>query len=257
MRKINIYTAIMGFIKSFIASCGISLLLLFFYGEEIPLSKGLVRNSVLIIFSMLIMFQVIIDVFVNKDYCSCNNIEPPSGKAISNTATNVSECSKKIFRIHEAGHAVMAYLQEVEDFEIDMSSYISPKTITQYISIEVDDVKKRILVGYSGAVAEELLLGHFCAGSMGNSESDFPSTTEWIKAYIVMTDSTVSKTLLNEELSDRIIAVSNALYQEAKDLLSENKEMIEVIANELENKDSLNKCEIVQLLSTINKNERR
>lgn len=154
--------------------------------------------------------------------------------------------------VHEAGHAVMAYLQDTKDFEVFMS-YDSAKTVVTYKSQKAEDVKKMILVKYSGAIAEELLLGELSAGSIGilNSNADFPSATELIKAYIVMTEATVSKTLLNEELADLIISVSNSFYKEATEILSKNKEMLVVISDELKNKDSLKKNEIIQLLKDI------
>lgn len=154
--------------------------------------------------------------------------------------------------VHEAGHAVMAYLQDTKDFEVFMS-YDSAKTVVTYKSQKAEDVKKMILVKYSGAIAEELLLGELSAGSIGilNSNADFPSATELIKAYIVMTEPTVSKTLLNEELADLIISASNSFYKEATEILSKNKEMLVVISDELKNKDSLKKNEIIQLLKDI------
>lgn len=156
--------------------------------------------------------------------------------------------------VHEAGHAVMAYLQDTKDFEVFMS-YDSAKTIVAYKSQNAEDVKKMILVKYSGAIAEELLLGELSAGSMGilNSNADFPSATELIKAYIVMTEPIVSKTLLNEELADLIISASNSFYKEATEILSKNKEMLVIISDELKSKDSLKKDEIIQLLTNISK----
>ena len=40
-------------------------------------------------------------------------------------------------------------------------------------------------------------------GSFIGEDSDFPQATEWIKAYIVMTDSSISKTLLDRELEEK------------------------------------------------------
>ena len=156
--------------------------------------------------------------------------------------------------VHEAGHAVMAYLQDTKDFEVFMS-YDSAKTVVTYKSQKAEDVKKMILVKYSGAIAEELLLGELSAGSIGilNSNADFPSATELIRAYIVMTEPTVSKTLLNEELADLIISASNSFYKEATEILSKNKEMLVVISDELKSKDPLKKDEIIQLLTNISK----
>lgn len=156
--------------------------------------------------------------------------------------------------VHEAGHAVMAYLQDTKDFEVFMS-YDSAKTIVAYKSQKAKDIKKMILVKYSGAIAEELLLGEFSAGSIGvfYPNADFQSATELIRAYIVMTEPTVSKTLLNEELADLIISASNSFYKEATEILSKNKEMLVVISDELKSKDSLKKDEIIQLLTNSNK----
>ncbi|MDE5995144.1 MAG: ATP-dependent Zn protease [Oscillospiraceae bacterium] len=247
--RINIYAITTDVIRCFITSCGITLLIIFFNKESIPLSKEIVRNCVLSIFSMQIPILFVINILFNKrrwvqDDNDIHN-DNPIGKAVI-----ASDSQKTLYAVHEAGHAVMAYLQEMKDYEVQMSC-IPPQTITTCEFYTADDVKKRILIKYSGAVAEELILGNFSCGSMGSSESDFPSAVDWIKAYIVMTDPTVSKTLLNEELSAKIIAVSKNFYQEAKDILSKNKEMLVIISDELKNKDTLNKNEIIQLLKDV------
>ena len=89
---------------------------------------------------------------------------------------------------------------------------------------------------------------------MGTEGADFECATNLIKQYIVMTDPTVSKTLINEELSEKMIALSIQLYREAKDLLNQNRTKLDIIIDELMENNHLSEEDITKLLSkqTIN-----
>lgn len=145
--------------------------------------------------------------------------------------------------VHEAGHALMTYLKHVESFEVSIS-YVHPKTVSVYKQPAADDVKNLVLIYYSGAVAEELVLGKMYGGAMGRSEADFPMATEMIKTYIVMTNPNVSKSMLDIELASQLIEYSKEFYQITKDILSEHKETLDLLAQELMRKNVLTKEEI-------------
>ena len=55
------------------------------------------------------------------------------------------------------------------------------------------------MIIYAGAASEELVFGQYCSGCFGSETADFESAVRYIKEYIVMTDNTVSKTMLEEE----------------------------------------------------------
>ena len=84
-------------------------------------------------------------------------------------------------------------------------------------------------------------------------DSDFPQATEWIKAYIVMTDSSISKTLLDRELEEKTILLSKKFWNESKKILSENRTMVETISENLQRKGTLTSEEVKEILDGIKK----
>lgn len=149
--------------------------------------------------------------------------------------------SRKVIYIHEAGHAVTAYLKNVPRVDIDI---VRGCVETDSTFLNEKSIKDIVMIRYSGAIAEELLLGYFCVGSLGDKTTDFEIATELIKAYIVMTDDTVSKSMLNEELSAKVITISKALYADTYKLLSAYKGLIEHLSNILMTKFSIETNEL-------------
>lgn len=128
--------------------------------------------------------------------------------------------------IHEAGHAVMAYLLDFNIYEIIVSNEEMARTITECRMNTKEDIEKLILLKYAGAVAEELIMGYFGYGNMGFPNSDFESAKQYIKGYIVMTEKEVSKSMLDTELSEKIIAYSKKFYMQTYQMLSNNTDKI-------------------------------
>ncbi len=240
-------------ISCFIVSCGVALLIIFFYYENISLEKESIKNSVQTIFSILLVCLIGFNIIVKTRWLYDKSIvnEPMIvEKPITNRA--ISDYNKKISAIHEAGHAVMVYLLGIDTYNVQVS-HLHPKIVTVLKDGVAKDVENMILIKYSGAIAEELFDGNIHLGCMGGHNSDFVSATELIKAYIIMTDSNVSKSLLNEELCEQIILLSNKFYEKAKSILIENRNMIEVIADELMKRHSLSENDIALILDDLKK----
>lgn len=258
MKRIHPYAIFEDVIKLFIMSCGIVLLVVFFNYSAINVTQKQLFQMVYVTFLNLLCLLVILKVILavlgrtskwhyrNNTICSSNLIEiPEKGTEIETYTYN-----KKVSAVHEAGHAVMSYLKKIDRFDVHVSP-ISPQTVTVLKQVCAEDVRNIILIYYSGAIAEELLLGNFHVACMLSRDSDFYQATEWIKKYIVMTDPSVSKTLLNEELSARTIEYSKELYQEAKNIISENQNMIEILAKELFKNEFMTTDEIKDLLNPV------
>ena len=64
-----------------------------------------------------------------------------------------------------------------------------------------------------------------------------------------MTDPEVSKSMLDEELSEQIIYLSRRLWKETTNILSKKKEMIERLSEELLRKETLDKQQVEEVLS--------
>lgn len=253
LSKIHLYTIFKDIIHCFMISCGEAFLIIFFYWDELTSSirtRSVFVELVKIIFIVSVFMIIILRIFT-RDKRWFGKYETayetiPFG--IAQTKEKVaSEYNRKVYAVHEAGHALMAYLREVDNFHITLSKTIA-KTIAIYNTQNAEDVKTMILIDYSGAVAEEILLGSFSLCSMGPTDSDFVKATEHIKNYIIMTDSSVSKTMLNEELSQQVINLSKKMYSMAMELLYENKELLKVLSNELMEKEEMSKEEIIELI---------
>lgn len=271
MKKPTVFGAFVDLIQCFVAACGITLLINFFgltteflnVTEE--LSRNAIINEVRAIFFPLITIIILknvyfwgIDRFLEEKLSDGDNMTPTGIGAIASEMDEVpceaddkiADYNINISVIHEAGHAVMAYLKKLEHYSVYVA-HTSAKITYVYKNFDLEDVKDQILITYAGAVAEELVLGEFhygCIGSISDQESDFSQATELIKAYIVMNDCTKSKSLIDLELSDEIIKLSNEFYQEAREILSSNKDALGTIIEALNKQRQLTQEEVEKLL---------
>lgn len=269
MKKLTVLGAFIDLIQSFVAACGITLLINFFgLATELlnvteELSKNVIIDEVRAIFFLLITITTLkyvyflgIDRLLGEKQSDGDNMTPTGIGAIASEMEEVPcEADDKIADynisvIHEAGHAVMGYLKKLEYYSVYVA-HTSAKIVYVYKNQDLEGVKNRILITYAGAVAEELVLGEFhygCIGTISDQESDFSKATELIKAYIVMNDCTKSKSLIDLELSDEIIKLSNEFYQETKEILSSNKDALDTIIEALNKQRQLTQEEIERLL---------
>lgn len=271
MKKLTVFGAFIDLIQCFVAACGITLLINFFgLATELlnvteELSKNVIIDEVRAIFFLLITITTLkyvyfigIDRLLGEKQSDGDNMTPTGIGAIASEMEEVpceaddkiADYNINISVIHEAGHAVMGYLKKLEYYSVYVA-HTSAKIVYVYKNQDLEGVKNRILITYAGAVAEELVLGEFhygCIGTISDQESDFSKATELIKAYIVMNDCTKSKSLLDSELSDEIIKLSNEFYQEAKEILSSNKDALDTIIEALNKQRQLTQEEIERLL---------
>ncbi|MFR4915095.1 MAG: ATP-dependent Zn protease [Coprococcus phoceensis] len=244
--------------KCFFVSCGI-VLLFYFFNEEVPVTKELIQRNVLVIcyslLSLLCAYQITKRMFSDNDYNVITGTSLGYAKRIirsENKNDPLTEYNRKVSSVHEAGHAVMAYLMKIESFQVILSD-IQPRVVMVQKLQDANAVKKGILIKYAGAIAEEILLDKMHIGSFIGEDSDFPQATEWIKAYIVMTDSSISKTLLDRELEEKTILLSKKFWSESKKILSENRTMVEAISENLQREGTLTSEEVKDILDRIKK----
>ena len=91
------------------------------------------------------------------------SIPLPLGTAKINKDNDSQKYKKRMIAIHEAGHAVMAYLRNADDIMV-YASLNDSKVITSYAYGNKEDVKSMILVKYAGAISEEIILGNYNVG---------------------------------------------------------------------------------------------
>ena len=252
--KLHISAVIKAVYYCFLTACASVFLLFFCYGGEEVLTKDTCLRAVISIFWLFLIVLVVYKIVTAEVRWICDfpmtsggtmTVPAPLGNAIE-TSKEITDFNRRITAVHEAGHAVMAYLLGIEGFEVRMSNP-NPRVVTIYKIADAERIRKLVLIYYAAAVAEELIFGKLYAGSMGGTDSDFSKATEMIKTYIVMTKADVSKSMVEEELLPDIIRYSKEFYEAAKSLLSDHKSEIEALANQLITKDSLTKEDVEAL----------
>lgn len=245
MRRISVYNIFKDYMRCFFSACWI--ILLYCYFNRIYLSYDECISGIFSITTTLFFILVLYVIVLDRERWSYIIVRGKSEIPKATLTTSVPEHIRKVVAVHEAGHVVMAYLKaQVQEVYI---SGTSGHVTSEWTGFYADDMKNRILVDYAGAAAEELILGKFDAGSIIGPAADFEQAVEHIKAYILMTEPSMNKSLLSTDLSERIIHYSDKFYKETAEFLKDNRKMIETIASELQKKDSLSKKEIQALLS--------
>lgn len=153
---------------------------------------------------------------------------------------------------HEAGHAVMAYLQGCDTVSIDTTDKCV--TTSSFCGMSSAALEKSILVSYAGAAAEEIIYGIYSSGSLTGENNDFQKAANDIRAYIVLQNPICySKTFLDKGLDEEVIAQSKLLYDEAKAIILNHKFLVLALAKELREKRSMSYEEIIACLKKAEK----
>ena len=120
--------------KCFLMSCGI-VLLFYFFNEEVPVTKELIQRNVLVIcyslISLLCVYQITKRMFSDDDYNVITGTSLGYAKRVLRSENNndtLTEYNRKVSSVHEAGHAVMAYLMEIDSFQVILSD-IQPRVV--------------------------------------------------------------------------------------------------------------------------------
>ena len=250
IKYINFKAIIRDIISIFLNCAGISIIIIFFTGDDI-FNKENFKYLTQLLFYLTLVFKFVFELscktneWFNKPVFSetvKEHVIAPSG-----ISKNAAEFNNNINAIHEAAHAVMASLCDIENFTVELS-YANPRVVTLYKDGDADTVKKMILIKYAGAAAEELFFGSKHIGCMYGSDSDFESAAKLIKGYIVMTDSSISCSLLDSELNDKIIEYSKQFYVESYEIIKENKEKVKELSQVLLSNPLLDKDEVDKIV---------
>lgn len=252
---IKFYKIICDIIRCFVTSCAIALLI-FFFDEQSIYTKENARTIVggiyAVLFILVAMYVLIFERTRYKATGTTVTTEPIGRAALTNT--DVADYNRKISSTHEAGHAVMSYLKNFEQYDAFVTD-TNPHVVCVYKAQDAAGVRNYIVMLYAGAAAEELFFGSFHSGVAYGDNSDFKKAVDYMKMYLMMTHSDISKACLDEETSVYIKELSDVLYNESLDLLSQNRHMVETIANKLEANGSLTTKGIKELLKTMDKGE--
>lgn len=256
MHKINFHRVFNDIFTCFIKTCGIVLMINFF-GNVQPKNEIIIMEVAGIFFTIIILmfFSEMANHFPNWSHSDGVVVESVSrGEAVLIPFVTDSEAATynaKVNAIHEAGHALMCYLSNIETFEVH-SGHINPRVTYTQKAADAEDVKKMILIKYAGAAAEEILMNKFHLGCMFGTESDFKDATELLQSYFIMIDADSGKCMLEQVYAEQMIDLSKELYKNAVGILKENKEKLVILSDELIKKNTMTKDEIVKLLEKRN-----
>lgn len=135
-----------------------------------------------------------------------------------------------IRKIHEAGHAVMAEILGIEiiDISLEPIGNSGGRVILDLPGVQMaTELKKRVMINYSGLVAEKLILGGASTGSIGCEDSDIERSNLALKHFVILTDSEISITGYEEEyIKCKSIELSKEWLAEATNLLETNKQRL-------------------------------
>ncbi len=178
------------------------------------------------------------DIELELQFCERQKTELDIGtaRAVEKNILKEKEYAARCY-IHEAGHAIMAKINKLEVLYVEVNEVQAVTYIKENDGdVDAEYIKRYVTMLYSGAVAEELILGCHGTGSFISENSDFKRAVEMIKAYLVLSDSSLSKTLLDNELSERTVELSKKWYAEAKEVLTPRKEEIKELAELIQEK---------------------
>lgn len=266
MKHLKPYSIFKDAMKCFITACGSTLLIIFFYNENEKITKNLIQSCVLSIFILLIVFTVFykwLKYFFNNDLAKDSGLivfgKQDTGKSFPYgeikevfAKQNSSENKEmiEIIRIHEAGHAVIAHLLGVK-IEECIATITQGKTATKTYQplMEANDYKDRILILYGGAAAERIIYGKYRAGSVGNEQADFDQAERDIKNLLILEQNNgiYGYTTAGEEFAKAVREKSIELFEQTLSLLTENKDMLLRMAEELEKNPVMSGKEIEEL----------
>lgn len=132
------------------------------------------------------------------------------GTATSSKSAEIihpSQYSKEIqlTRVHEAGHAVMAYLQGFDIAECVVNDRIGNTKLNILNLINNKQHEEIILVFYAGAISERIINGNFRLGCIGiDGTSDFEMAEKYIRNLLLVEDNEYGYTTGGEQFENAV-----------------------------------------------------
>lgn len=182
--------------------------------------------------------------------------------------SSISEKDKKITAVHEAGHATISLLKVPEEKVskvtiIPTTNGAGGYTMTQSKDTSyhtLDYLKRKIMVLLGGRAAEEIILGkdNITTGAFGDLKESTKIAASMVTEYGMgsylglLRNSSLQDFNINlsaHEITEECKKLTESLYEETKNVLNDNKELLLKISDELLIKESLDFKEL-QLLIT-------
>lgn len=269
INRINFRKISMDIFRVFLNSYAFSVIYCFLYSSN-DINKKIITVDMIIaeankLFYMVLTLKLIFELFMavfNDSYDGWlknrNIVYERSGTSqessllIATSNKEIADFNDKIIGVHEAGHALMAFIMGIEKFTVKTSYINSCVSMDVGKLLYANDLKKHIYIDYSGAIAEELFFSSISTGCMGTDKSDFEIALKRIKQFIILSEPKFSKTGLDKGIDERVVELSKVFYEEAKNILKANIKKIEKLAESLYGHKTLTKEDIEKILIDTN-----
>lgn len=253
-RPYNIFLEI---VKCFIASCGITFLLFFFYYGKIEITKIQLQNMVFNLFSVFATIDIFYQLLINiKKHCEEEQVISTSTplsidaakkeKDIPEKIKENREMMLKIISTHEAGHAIVALKLGLSIISVKagIDKGYTLTSIKTHSLMTPEDFEKSVIMDYGGAAAEKVILGEIRAGSVGCETSDFTIAEERIKQMLLISGKFKGYASCGTDFSEQVQEYSIELFNKAEQIVLENKDVIQRLAVKLLKQDALSEEEV-------------
>ncbi len=173
----------------------------------------------------------------------------------------ISEHDRNVTAYHEAGHALISKLLLPENTVSKITIIPSTKGAGGFcINIPKEklfytkqDLASQICVSFGGRCAEELIFGD--DNITTGASNDIEKATSLLKDYVArfgMGSGLLNLNMFdegNKGLYEQCLALSDSLYTKCKTLLTENRKILEIIAQELLTKETLYEYDLERLMT--------
>ena len=207
----------------------------------------------------------LIAAYNNKEEISNQDIEDAFFKVIMNghrKKTEADELERKTIAWHEAGHTLA--IKKLTDDGVSSVTIVGStsgaggvtfRNPNEKVLRSKEDIRNLIKTLYAGRAAEEILLGNPDMVTTGAS-ADIKSATKEIRKYIeiygmgdlALIDATQFRGNDRDSIKEAT-KMSDVLYKEVLTFLKENKVLLEKLANELLDKETLYEDEIDRIIN--------
>jgi len=183
---------------------------------------------------------------------------------VSKGNDEVSEFEKKLTAVHEAGHAIASRIKR-KDTEILQVS-ITPRgkaggytlfADRQKNLLQKEDLINDIIVSLGGRAAEEIVFKTISVGATSDLQSATKTAHSMIYKFAMGDDTQLVRIFgeedYNSELECKMLPMVETIikkaYEEAKNIIGENKEALESLSEKLMIKSTLDSLDLKELFS--------
>ncbi len=175
--------------------------------------------------------------------------------------SSISAKDKEITAFHEAGHALMTKIVEPENTVSKITIIPSTKGTGGFVlNIPPDkmyytkrELEAKVMVNFAGRASEEIIFGEDNVTT--GASNDIEKATAIIKDYVTRYCMNAKGRLINSAyfgdmggVLNESYAIAEALYEKTKEILTNNIELLNKIANALVEKETLDEHELTDIL---------